>query len=69
MLALFAPVKSSVKAGNFTVPGGYKSLKKSIEDVEEKYKEASRHEEMGSKFKEVLIRFQNEEVLYFYHFF
>jgi len=62
MLSLLAPVKDGVKAGKFTVPGGYKALKRSIEDVEKQYQEASRHEEMGPKFKEVLFQFQNDEV-------
>lgn len=62
MNSLLAPVKAEVKSGQFTVPGGYKSLKVSLEDVEKKYQKTSEKEEMGPKFSEVLIRFQNEEV-------
>ena len=62
MLSLFAPIKSRADAGEFLASGGYKVLQKLIEKLQSQYLRAVETEEMGPKFFEVQIKFQEEVV-------
>ena len=61
--SFFGPLKDRVKAGEFMVPGGFKLLKAAVETMEKQVQDAGRKDEMGPKFSEVLVRFQNKEVI------
>jgi hypothetical protein len=65
MLSLYEPIKNRADSGEFLAPGGYKVLHKLIETFESQYKSAEESEEMGPKFFEVQVKFQ-EEVVTFY---
>ena len=62
LLALFAPIKNRTDAGEFLAPGGYKVFQKLIEKLQSQYLRAGETEEMGPKFFEVQIKFQEEVV-------
>ena len=65
LLNLFAPIKNRAEAGEFLAPGGYKVFQKLIEELQSKYRRAGETEEMGPKFFEVQIKFQEEVVKLF----
>ncbi len=63
MESLFAPVQEKAKAGQFMVPGGYEVLKGEIEKIEKNYLKMQDKEDLGPQFKDVLLRFQQAEVI------
>ncbi len=63
MESLFEPVQEKAKAGRFMVPGGYKILKAEIEEIEKNYLKRQDKEDLGPQFKDVLLRFQQAEVI------
>ena len=62
MNSFYGRLKDRVKSGEFMKPGGYELLKSAVESLEKQFQDAGRKEEMGPKFSEVLIRYQNNEV-------
>lgn len=62
LLSLFDPIKNRADAGEFLAPGGYKVLQKLIQKLQSDYIRAGESEEMGPKFFEIQIKFQEEVV-------
>ena len=62
MKSHFGPVKERAQAGEFMIPGGYTTLKRTIDAVEMQYQMARNIEEMGPQFSAVLVQFQLDEV-------
>jgi hypothetical protein len=62
MDSLFRPVHEKAKAGQFMVPGGYEVLKAEIERIEKNYLKAQETQELGPQFKDVLLKYQQDEV-------
>jgi hypothetical protein len=63
MLSYFSSVKDRAQQGEFTISGGYQMLKLAITKVESYYKMASEAQELGPRFNQVLLRFQQQEVV------
>ena len=63
MESLFGRVQEKAKAGQFMVPGGYEVLKAEVERIEKKYLKTQETEELGPQFKDVLLKFQQVEVI------
>ena len=61
----FGPLMVRIDRGEFTISGGSQSLKAEVETVVKLILEAERDQEMGPKFFEVLVQWQNE-VNYFF---
>lgn len=61
--SLYAPIKNRADSGEFLAPGGYKVLQKLIDSFQSQCLSAEESEEMGPKFFEVQVKFQEEVVI------